>query len=85
MKVLSVVSEQSLIPMPQPVRSPQRHEALVYPQETFLGPWPAQTLESGLSIHSKQKVGQSWSKLVALDHRAKLVTNGQVTNYEYPK
>ncbi len=28
------------------------------------------------------KVGQSWSKLVALGHRAKLVTNGQVTNYE---
>ncbi len=32
--------------------------------------------------HSKQKVGQSWSKLVALGHRAKLVTNGQVTNCE---
>ena len=34
------------------------------------------------SGHSKQKVGQSWSKLVALGHWAKLVKNGQVTNYE---
>ncbi len=28
--------------------------------------------------HSKQKVGQSWSKLVALGHRAKLVTKGEI-------
>ncbi len=29
-----------------------------------------------------KKNGQSWSKLVTLGHRAKLVTNGQVTIYE---
>ena len=31
-----------------------------------------------------KKIGQSWSKLVAFGHQAKLVTNGQkkVTNYE---
>ncbi len=41
-------------------------------------------LDLGLKgVHSKQKVGQSWSKLVAHGHRAKLVTNGQVTNYEW--
>ena len=29
-----------------------------------------------------KKNGQSWSKLVTLGHRAKLVTNGQVTYYK---
>ena len=32
--------------------------------------------------HSKQKVSQSWSKLVTLGHWGKLVTNCQVTNYQ---
>ncbi len=39
-------------------------------------------LQSTDFLHSKQKVGQSRSKLVALGHWAKLVTNGQVTNYQ---
>ena len=33
--------------------------------------------------HSKQKVSQSWSKWIALGHCCKLVTHGQVTNYQW--
>ncbi len=39
-------------------------------------------LGANLDLHSKQKVGQNWSKLVALGQWAKLVTNDQVTNYK---
>ncbi len=35
-----------------------------------------------VALHSKQKVGRSWSQLVALGHRAKWVTHGQVTTCE---